>query len=342
MIMTSRERVEAALKHEIPDRVPWCEMLVDPFLSTQLMGWDGPKNQTFSLEDQQYTVEEAKLVSSYLNLDNITYILRAPIFADKHKGQDGRLFYGEGQIKSRDDLEMIHLPEVNDEYMAPLEAFINGKGDFSAWLITRMGIMPAMLCMGTTSFSYALYDDPGLIEEIFDRYLEWTLQVARRVSTMGFDVFVTTDDVAFGTNTFFSPKVFRQLCMPRLRQVRDNLSIPWMIHSDGNMFPFMDDLLTLDIVGFHPIERAAMDIREVKRRYGDRLCLMGNLDLNYLGMGTREEVEQEVRELIRDIASGGGYIISSGNSLAGYLKPENVLAMRDAIQKYSAYPIRIE
>ena len=341
MNMTSHERVAAALKHEIPDRVPWCEMLVDPFLSTQLMGWDGPKNQTFSLEDQQYTVEEAKLVSSYLNLDNITYILRAPIYADKHEGQDGRLFYGEGRIKSRDDLAMIQLPEVNDEYMAPLEMFVKGKGDFSAWVITRVGIMPTMLCMGTTTFSYALYDDPDLIEEIFDRYLEWTLEVAKRVSDMGFDVFVSTDDVAFGTNTFFSPKVFRQLCMPRFHQVKECLSIPWLIHSDGNMFPFIDDLLTLDIVGFHPIEKAAMDIREMKRRYGDQLCLMGNLDLNYLGMGTLDEIETEVRELIRDIAPGGGYIISSGNSLAGYLKPENVLAMRDAIQKYGTYPIWI-
>ena len=56
MTMTSRERVTAAFQHQEPDRLPWCELLVDPFLVTKLLGW-GPQNQTFSLEDQQYTAD---------------------------------------------------------------------------------------------------------------------------------------------------------------------------------------------------------------------------------------------------------------------------------------------
>ena len=82
-----------------------------------------------------------------------------------------------------------------------------------------------------------------------------------------------------------------------------------------------------------------MDIRSVKREYGDRLCLLGNVDLNLLGMGTPEEVEAEVRGLIEDVGPGGGYILSSGNSLAGYLLPENVMAMSSAGRKYGTYPI---
>jgi uroporphyrinogen decarboxylase len=84
-----------------------------------------------------------------------------------------------------------------------------------------------------------------------------------------------------------------------------------------------------------------MDIREVKRRYGDRVCVIGNVDLNILGMGTPEETDREVRELIHDLAPGGGYMISSGNSLASYLKPDCILAMSRAIQKYGKYPIRL-
>ena len=62
-------------------------------------------------------------------------------------------------------------------------------------------------------------------------------------------------------------------------------------------------------------------------------------DLNLLGAGTPEEVEEEVRGLIRDVAPGGGYIVTSGNSLAGYLKPENALALSRAVLKYGRYPI---
>jgi uroporphyrinogen decarboxylase len=337
--MTSRARVAAALRRETPDRVPWCELLVDPFLVTKLLGW-GPKNQTFNLEDQQYTADEAKEVSAFLGLDNLAYMLRAPIYAHKHAGEDGRLFYGDGMIRTRNDLKRIRLPDPRDPaFWDPVKRYVDSKENYSAWLITRLGIMPAMLCMGTTAFSLALYDDRALVEEIFDIYLEWTCDIAEGASRVGFDAFVTTDDVAFGSATFFSPKVFRELCLERYRILQQHLDIPWIMHSDGNMHPFMKDILPLDIVAFHPVEKAAMDIRETKQRYGHRLCIIGNVDLNTLGAGTPEEVQAEVEGLLRDIAPGGGYIISSGNSLAGYLRPENVLAMRDAIRRCGVYPI---
>ncbi len=85
-----------------------------------------------------------------------------------------------------------------------------------------------------------------------------------------------------------------------------------------------------------------MDIRQMKRDYGDRLCLLGNVDLNILGLGTPEDVDREVRELIRDVGPGGGYIVTSGNSLASYLEPANVVALSEAVLKYGAYPPTIE
>ena len=127
---------------------------------------------------------------------------------------------------------------------------------------------------------------PPLVEEIFDIYLEWTCVVAERRRADGFDAFVTTDDVAFGSSTFFSPKVFRELCMeryPRAPTPPDD-SVGAM-HSDGNMMPFMKDLLTLNIVASTPWRKGRWTLRETKRRYGDRLCLIGNVDLNILGAG---------------------------------------------------------
>ena len=60
-----------------------------------------------------------------------------------------------------------------------------------------------------------------------------------------------------------------------------------------------------------------------------------------LGSGSPEDIEEEVFGLIRDIAPGGGYIMTSGNSLADYLKPECVLAIPKTIAKYGSYPVRI-
>jgi uroporphyrinogen-III decarboxylase len=133
----------------------------------------------------------------------------------------------------------------------------------------------------------------------------------------------------------------RELVLPRFRRVSAQITLPWVIHSDGNMMPFLDDLVSLGIAGMHPMEKGAMDIRAVKRSHGDRICLLGNVDLNLLGMGSPVDVEREVRGLIRDVGPGGGYIVTSGNSLAGYLRPENVLALADAVQAYGRYPIEL-
>jgi hypothetical protein len=339
--MNSRERVQTALRLEEPDRVPYCELGIDRALARKLLQWDESGNQAASLESNTYTVDEAKVLASFLQKDNICYVLRAPVYAHKESGKDGRLFYGEGMLKTREDLRIVQLPDPCDESLyAEAEAFLEQKGDYSTWLVTRFGIFPTMLSMGLQNFSLALYDDLAFVEDLLDRYCDWAIEVAKRVCGMGFDVFVTTDDIAYKTSPFFSPEVFKELMLPRYRRLVEVLSLPWIFHSDGNMLPFLNDLVELGVSGLHPIEDGAMDIRVVKRAYGDRICLLGNVNLNLLGLGTPETVDREVRGLIWDVGSRGGYMVTSGNSLAGYLKPENVVAMSKAVQKYGVYPLK--
>jgi uroporphyrinogen decarboxylase len=342
MKMTSRERVLCALARQQPDRVPYCELNVDPSLAQRLMGCGQPMNAATSLEANAYTLAEAKALASFLKLDNLSYVLRAHVYTERVAGVDGRLFYGEGLIKSEADLDKLVLSDPTDDAMyAGAEEFVRGKGDYAAWFITRMGIFPTTLSMGLDTFSVALYENVAFIEAVLDRYVDWVVVVAERACQMGFDCFVTTDDMAFNTAPFFSPKVFRELVMPRYRRLREKVTLPWIIHSDGNLRPFLEDLLSLGIAGMHPNEKGAMDIQDMKRDYGQRVCLLGNVDLNILGLGTPNDVDREVRDLIRDVGPGGGYIVTSGNSLASYVKPENAIALSQAVQKYGRYPLSL-
>ena len=339
--MTSRERVLTALRCEEPDRVPYCELSIDRALAQKLMGWGEPKSQAFNIEANIYTIEEAKALASFLKLDNLFYVLRAPVYVYKIPGKDGRLFYGDGMLQTEADLSTLQLPNPDDDALyTEAEAFTRNKGEYAAWFITRMGIFSTVLGMGLENFSIALYENRDFVETVLELYCDWAVTVAERVCQLGFDVYVTTDDMAFNTAPIFSPSIFRSLVLPRYQRLREKVKLPWVIHSDGNILPFLDDLMSLGITGIHPIENGAMDIRAIKKRYGDQLCLLGNIDLNILGMGTPQETEAEVRGLIRDVGGGGGYIVTSGNSLAGYLRPENVIAMSEAVQKYGRYPLR--
>ena len=338
--MNSRERVLAALRCEQPDRVPYCELAIDRALAERIMGWGAP-DQAASLETTPYTVDEAKAIADELRFDNIAYVLRAPVYAERVAGADGRLFYGKGMIHSEADLPMLQLPDPYDDALYEGAAsFAQNKGDYAAWFVTRIGISPTMLSMGIEGFSLALYDNLPFVETILDIYCEWAAVVADRVCKLGFDVYASTDDVAFRSQPFFSPKVFRELVVPRFREVAKHITLPWVVHSDGNIMPFLPDLIDLGICGVHPLEKGAMDVAAVKREYGDRICLLGNVDLNILTMGTPAETEREVYELIHTAGPGGGYIASSGNSLAGYLQPQNVRALTAAVQKYGKYPLQ--
>jgi len=342
MTMTSRERVLTALSRRQPDRVPYCELGVDRSLAQRLMGWGAPASQASNLEANAYTVEEAKALAAFLKLDNLSYVLRAPVYAHKEAGQDGRLFYGDGLIRTEADLDRLQLPDPTDDALyAGAATFLEQTGEYSAWFVTRIGIFPTMLSLGTENFCLALYDNRPFVEAVLDRYVDWIVVVAERVCRMGFDVFASTDDMAFNTDPFFSPAVFRDLVLPRYRRVAEQITLPWFIHSDGNILPFVDDLLSVGVIGLHPNEKGAVDIREVKRTYGDRACVLGNVDLNLLGMGSPDAVDREVHDLIRDVGPGGGYIVTSGNSLAAYVKPENCIALSNAVQRYGKYPLSI-
>jgi uroporphyrinogen decarboxylase len=333
--MNQRERVLTALRGGKPDRVPYCEFHIDRILAARVAGWPQSEGQLEDLESNPFSATEAKSIASALHLDNVFYVLRAPIFAELITGKDGRHFYGDGTIKSWDDLSKLVLPDPTDPaFYKDAQRFVDQKGDYAAAVISRVGISPTMLSMGLETFSLALYDDPALVETVLDRYCDWAATVARRVCAMGFDFFVSTDDMAHKSGPVFSPQVFHDLVLPRYQRVAEQISLPWVVHSDGNIEPLLPDLVTLPVSAIHPVERAAMDIRKLKRKYGKRLCLMGNVDLNTLSEGTPRDVEEEARALIQDVGAGGGYILSSGNSLPEYVKPENALAMGSTVVRY--------
>jgi uroporphyrinogen decarboxylase len=82
-----------------------------------------------------------------------------------------------------------------------------------------------------------------------------------------------------------------------------------------------------------------MDIAQAKRDFGKRTCLLGNIDCSFLLVyGSPDEVRQSVKETIAEAAPGGGYIISSSNSIHPGCKPENYLAMVEAAREYGRYP----
>ena len=127
--------------------------------------------------------------------------------------------------------------------------------------------------------------------------------------------------------------------MNRLTHATGRLAV---YHSDGALQEVVEDIIACGFDGLNPIEPPAMDINEIKRRYGSRISIIGNIDLGYtLTRGTPQEVRAEVRQRIHDLAPGGGYAVSSSNSVPEYVPLANFNAMREATFEYGKYPICI-
>ena len=253
------------------------------------------------------------------------------------KADDGSpVLVGDGLIKTRRDFErLFRLPSPTDSgFVANARKFIAQKDDYCACACVRLGIGVTLLSMGIEAFSYAMVDDPQLIADIHDAYADWTAEVVPMLEEVGFDLIWAFDDVAFNSGPILSPAFYRQHILPKEKTVAAGFTKPLITHSDGNMTPLLDAWLELGQRAIHPLQPDVMDIAAVKRQYGRRVALVGNIFMTHLVRSTPAEIEAEVRDRIETIGAGGGYIISSSNSLTDDMKPENVLAMRDAIRKY--------
>ncbi len=334
--MTSRERVLITLRLQEPDRVPWVEFYVDDYLASQLM-----RKPVFAPRGAKIPPQ----VLEVIDLDNITFSLRPPEYVEVRE-LSGIKYVGKGLLKTKDDLKMVNLPDPNNEaFYMPARQFLDKyRGEDKAMVATiRFGISTTYLSMCMEDFSLALYDDLSFVTTLLDMFSDWSAIVVKHINELGFDLISVHDDIASTNGPIFSPEVIRELFLPRMRKVADNIKLPWIYHSDGNIIPILDDLLTLRMNGIANIEPSAMNIVQLKKDYGDKICLIGNIDLVYtLTRGTVEETEKEVKERIEQIGPGGGYILASANSLTRYCKPENVLAMNRTLLEYGNYPINVK
>jgi len=337
--MNSRERVMTALALKEPDRVPFMDF-VDNAIIHKIMG--------------PGEADMAELARK-IGMDAIYFMDYAlPAFCENPSipsessvsgGVSGETeFIGEGLIRTEADLPKIVLPDPKEEsFYDPAKRFLERYhgSDLALYAGLRpFGMFNTIYSMPMMDFAVALRDNRKLIDTMMDMFIEWNLTVIEKIQTLGFDFIAGYNDMAWKEGPLVSPQVFREVFLPKMKIVADAIELPWAFHSDGDLTIVMEDLLSLGMNAMNPFEPPCMNLKEAKEKWGDRLCLWGNIDLvNTLPYGTLEEVEAEVKQRIEDAGKGGGYICATANSIANFCKLENVLAMTAAVRKHGRYPL---
>jgi len=179
--------------------------------------------------------------------------------------------------------------------------------------------------------------DPDLFADIFKKIGDLWEILWQGVIEKYSDIFVffrMGDDLGHKTSTLLDPDIIRQLILPQYKKVIELVhrsGKKFLLHSCGNIFPLMDDIISLGIDAKHSNEDQIASFTVWIEKYSDRIGLFGGFDLNLLVLEKPETVYQTVLEqgtLFRRTAKGYG--LGSGNSIPEYIPVDGYMAMIEA------------
>lgn len=168
-------------------------------------------------------------------------------------------------------------------------------------------------------FSAMLYEEPDKMKAQSARTVEHFSRLARGLADDRLaDGFILCSDYCFNTNPFFGPALFEEFIAPYLKEILDtyrSLGLYSIKHTDGNIMPILDQMVACGPDALHSLDpQGGVSLAEVKRLYGDRVALCGNVNCGLLQTGTQEECEADIRRALRDgMAGGPGYIFCTSN-----------------------------
>jgi uroporphyrinogen decarboxylase len=331
--MTSRERFRTALRRQESDRVPRMELSYWP---DTLDRW------------RQEGMAEGSSPAELFDLDPVVCLrldnsLRLPVekleeTADwvLERDADGVVYkrwtnqYGppsevDTLIKTRADWEQHRNrlrpdPErisdgVREAITTAAEAghfcTIN-PGEPVWWTLRTLGMESALL---------ALAAEPEFFADMLDRQAALGLEMMRQLLAEGLrpDAVWFSADLCYRNGMLFSPDSYRQYMMDHHRAFADLCHANDMfllLHCDGDVREFVPLLIEAGFDGIEPLEaRAGNDVRDLKARYGDRISFFGNINMDVLATGDRDQIAHEVVSKVEAAKVGGGYIHQSDHSV---------------------------
>ncbi len=340
--MNSYERVQIALSFREPDRVPLAEFLIDPAIWKALLPSARDQHDFEDFHDFD-VVNEKNFYSFSVGADGlgvdewgIRYHLGDKLYPHPVKGP----------IRDEKGLESYRPPDGSlPARLGGLPALLERyKGKrFVSFQMRAFFLWATALC-GFEDMLVYMHAEPELAARLFDAILEQQIALARNAIRAGADMILETDDHAYNSGSFVSPEMFRELVAPRIRRFCDAVHEEGGIvikHTDGDIMGIIDDLVAAGVDGLNSIEPAAgMDLALVKEKYGRKISLWGNFDCgDLLASGGRADVEKAIRDCIAAGAPGGGYVLTSCNTIPPSAKPENYAAVIESARRYGKYPL---
>jgi uroporphyrinogen decarboxylase len=255
----------------------------------------------------------------------------------------GRSYVNEhrGPISSWEEFEAYPWPDPEKFYAPSLEWFQKNLPDNMCIIGGLVGSIfeNISFLMGYETLCYALYEQRDLVAAISRKITDFYLQeVELLLQFERVKVIWGSDDLGFKTGTLISPRDLREFVLPghkKLAQRAHEAGRLYLMHNCGKLDAIMEDLLEdVRIDGKHSYEDTIEDVCEVKKRHGQRMAILGGIDVDFLCRSSEAEIRQRVRHTLECCMPGGGYCLGTGNTVANYIPVEHYLAMLDEGRRF--------
>ena len=344
--MNHVERIYAAIEHRPVDKVPKGELGISDELMLELTGHESVSLQTVidasnrlnmdmvnrwcaGTEEKTLRTEEN---GNYITVDQWGSVRRRTAYNDE---------IIEVVLKDVEDTDKIQFPPMSayDSACKMIQDY-REKSDLFVMAQTEGVLTPMTWLYGFEDFMMYTCTDPDIIQKFACELADHYAELACRLIDAGAHAILIGDDIAYNTGTYLSPASMRELIFPALarevKKIKAYKDIPVFMHTDGDLRQVMDDIVGCGFDGLQSLQPwANMDLAEIKQKYGEKLCLMGNIDINeVLPFADEETVRKTVRETIEIGIKGSGYILSTCNILTRDIPLKNALAMYDEAEKF--------
>lgn len=353
--MGPRDRVKMALDLKVPDRVPIYESF---FWATTLDRWrreglppDADPSAYFGFDLRRLSVDTSFGFEEQVLEENGEHVL-----VRTTDGGIDRLFRHE---KSERGIQHLRYPVDTMEDWSRLKDRLRPDGRITPWhsglharcrkeglflfYDSREPFWAALNKVGYEKFLMKFYLEPDLVRDMLEGHERLVISTFEHAEALGlgYDGAYFRSDIATVKGMILSPAMYREFIMPghkRICAYFRNRNMPVMLHCDGRF----DDLIPLAIeAGFTaitPMEaRTGMDVRRLKRQYGDRLAFMGNIDVDVLSAGDRAAIREEVRSKTMAAKEGGGFIFHSDGSIPPTVSFSDFCYAIDLAREYGQY-----
>jgi len=320
--MTPREKFIMALEgKQPPGRVPHFELVF--FLTMEALGKLHPSQRKFYQWDQMSETERELQRRDIAQ----TYVMTA------QKYEHSAIFY-HGGPGGDDNAETIRQLELFSELAGGRQYFTMIHGD-STYGVPEGGRM--------MEFVEKIAEQPDVMKDNASREVDNWLARAARLKPYGLlDGFALCSDYCFNSGPFLSPAMFDEFITPYLaRLIKGYREMGYYVikHTDGNIMPILDALISTNPHALHSLDpQGGVDMAEIKRLVGKKVCLIGNVNCGLLDTGTDEQAVESARYALKHGMPGGGYIFSTSNCVYTGMKLHRYELIHDVWQKEGNYP----